>query len=247
MTPARRKKEIVIAAVAAAIVLLIVFASPQLRLWRARQLAFRRISDIPPREKATLDCVLAAEVKAIGRSSTGGETVAHRAGGYELSLPAEEYRPLTDANNGFESDRLQVRLLSIAPRAPRLSPETGPTDDGVRAWLSETDPYDVVVEAFNATPAGIRTQTTRAGLQKHLYLLLLKSLYQPIGSEKLFLRFRTGERKGILAGDLTSDFIIVLVYLPETKEFAELLIAGKPGCEMDNVYRCLGQMEARRK
>jgi hypothetical protein len=247
MTPAQRKREIVIAAVVAAAVLLIVLAAPHLRLWHARRLAFASVSNIPARDKATLDCVLAAEVKVIGGPSTGGRTVAHSAGGYELSLPAAEYQPATDANDVFESDKLRVRLLSVAPRSAEFNRETAPTDDDVRTWLSEADPYDVLVEAFNATPAGIRTQTTRTGLQKHLYLLLVKSLYQPIGSEKLFLRFRADERRGILAGDLTSEFMIVLVYLPETKEFAEALIAGKAGSRMDDVYRCLGQMNIRRK
>lgn len=247
MTPARRRKETVVAVLCAAIALLIVFGAPWVSLWWSKQEAWRRFSNLSAGAKAALSCTLAPGVKTIASVPKEGKSVTCTAGGYSFSLPAEEYRRADDANNAFDSDKLQVRLLSISSRTQELNEEVRPTRESVRTWYRQTDPYEILVASYSATPAGVRTQTTRAGFQKHQLLLLLKSVRPLIGSEKLFTRFQTDTRKGILAGDLTSEMVLVLIYLPETKEFAELVITGKARCTMEDVTRCIGQAKIRKE
>jgi len=245
MTPARRRKETVLAVVVALGVLLIVFGWPFATVWHAKRQAWERIANIPPRDKATLNCALAGKTLEIPAAPASARETIYSIGDYEFRLPAGAYRKADFSNDAIESDKLQVRFLSVQPRITEFSPAAQPTDESLRRWFQNTDPYDVLVAAFNATPAGIRKQTTHAGLQEHLYLLLLKSAHQPIGSERLFLQFRANGRRGILAGDLSCEMIIVLLYLGETKEFAELLISGKEGSRMSDVYGCLGQLMVR--
>lgn len=243
----RKRTELLLAVLVAAVVILIVLGAPQASLWLAKQEAWRKIASIPSRQKATLDNVLAPEVKQVPVVLIEGDSLAYALGAYEFLFPADEYARLADANDGgVESDRLEVRFLSLAPRSSDFSETAGAADASIRDWLRRTDPYDLLVEAFNATPTGIREQDSHAGLQKHLYLLLLKSVHQPIGSETLFLQFRAGGYKGFLAGDTTSDLVIVWIYLPDAQLFAELLISPKDRTEMADVYRCLGQLRIRR-
>jgi len=238
------RRYVLIAVVGAAIIALVAVAGPYVSLWYAKRQAWEQIANRPLVHKATLNCVPVREVRRITTPLSGARRISCEVGGYRLSLPDAEFRPAADANDGFEGGKLTVHCAGIAPCLPEFSPQTQPSDESIRAYFRQADPYDLLVEAFRATPAGIRNQDSHVGLRKHLYLLLLKSARQPVGSEKLLECFETDRRKGVLAGDMTSESVIALVYLPETRDLAELVITKRnDDVRMSAVYRFLGLLK----
>jgi len=245
----RRKGLLAVGVVGAGLIALAAAYAGDLSLWYAKRQAWERISNVPPREKATLNVVLLPEVRAVPAPPSRAARVAREIGGYRFTLPAAEFRLPRDPNDpngpgdGFDGAKITIRCTGIVSRTPDFKIEHQPTEESVRQYLRKTDPYDLVVDIFNARPAAIRTQATHADLQKLLYLLLLKSAYQPVGSERLFQQFRTDRRDGILAGDQSCEALVALIYLPETRQFAELVIGNKGEVRMDDVYRCLGLLK----
>jgi hypothetical protein len=98
----------------------------------------------------------------------------------------------------------------------------------------------------SSTPRDIEAATTSAELQKSLYLLLLRTALQTNGAEKLWQRIEVRSRDGFLSGDAESKRVIATIYLPQTKEFAELAILPRDGAAMDDIYNCLGELAIQR-
>jgi len=242
----QRKRLIALIVVGAAAAALAAVYAEDAFLWYRKRQAWSKVSSYPPRERATLNSVLADEVRALATPVSGLQRISCEVNGYRFSFPAAEFRRTADANDGFDGAKVTLRCLGVAPRTADLQAEYQPSSEAVAAYLAQSDPYDLLVEAFRTSPADISMQTTGDGLQKVLYLLFLKSAYQPVGSEKLFERFQANGRKGVLAGDHTCETLVVLLYLPETREFAELVIGNKGLADMAPVYRCLGLLTVRR-
>ena len=233
---------ILIAVFAGLLVLVGVVSWPDFRLWNARRQAMEKYEQMPASDRAALSVVLGPYVKRIVSPAREADQVSCTVEGYRFSLPAGEYRRLADAKGRFESDKLTLACLGPCRLTPESQPAKQAAGDGVKAYFDRADPYDVLVAALNATPGGIRRQDSHEGLRKHLLLLLLKAELLPEGADRLFLRFQTDRRKGILAGDTTLKRICVNVYLPETGQFANLAIFPKDAADMEDVYRCLGQL-----
>ena len=51
---------------------------------------------------------------------------------------------------------------------------------------------------------------------------------------------------GFLAGDEMCKAVIATIYLPRTKQFAELAIEPHDGATMDDVYNCLAALDIQR-
>jgi hypothetical protein len=121
-----------------------------------------------------------------------------------------------------------------------------PANAEVARYFRETDPYQILVDAFSVTPAGLEAAGSHAELQKHLYLMVLKSALETIGSDKRWERFEVGGQKGILSGDTKSTCVIVDIYCPQTRQFAALALFPHDGATMDDVYECLAQIRIER-
>jgi hypothetical protein len=150
-------------------------------------------------------------------------------------------------NQRFETDKVIVGCLGVLPltkwfRDAATSKEaaTGSYEKYCE-YFKSTDPFQILVDAFNATPDGIQAQETIDSLQRHLTLLLFKSKLQPIGSDKLWMRFETARYKGIIAGDTSLGRILVTLYLPGTEDSADLVVFPKSGAKMDDVYQTIAE------
>jgi len=221
---------------------------PDLTFRYAKAQAMAKLS---ANDLAAIRCVLSAEVKRVPAAEVPGDRVSRVRDGWRFSLPAGDFRPSDDPNqpNVLESDRLAVHILGACSRTPQLKPQYRPTNDEALRYCRQTDPYQLLCDAFTMTPAGLEAAETHAELQKALHLLLLRSIVRPIGLEKQWLRLAVGGRRGFLAGDETCEPILVWLYLPETREFADVALHPKDGAaaDMEDVYRCLGQLKIQRE
>ena len=53
-------------------------------------------------------------------------------------------------------------------------------------------------------------------------------------------------RRGFLSGDEKSKNVIATLYLPQTRQFAEIAIEPRSGATMDDIYNCLGELAIQR-
>jgi hypothetical protein len=226
-------------------------AWPKVSFWLAKRQAVQSIGSIAAADQTVMRCVLAAEVKVIPPATPAGKVIHWTGDGYRIALPAEEFRRPDDGNSGdlakvFVGRKVTVRVQGVGPKTASFAAGMAPTSQEVARFFRETDPYEIVVSAFNATPADVLDATDSASLQKGLYLLLMKSVLQTIGSQKLWQRIECGGCKGILSGDTSCIAVVVDLYCPRTKEFATLTIKPGEGASMDDVYRCIGQIRIER-
>ena len=217
---------------------------PHATLWYARRDALARIAEMPRGDRARMNLVLATGVKKVPPAPATGKRIAHGADGWRFSLPAAEYRRHEDPNRplALVGETLSVNIGGVWTQTPKFRPDMAPTNAQVQAYVRDTEPYDILADAFTTTAATVRAARSHAELQKALYLLLMRSILQPTGSDKQWLRIELAGRRGFLAGDETSRAILVSVYLPETTQFAEIAIAPQEGATMADVWRCLGQL-----
>jgi hypothetical protein len=73
--------------------------------------------------------------------------------------------------------------------------------------------------------------------------LLIKAQLMPIGADKHWERIDTRKREGIIAGDTTMRGILVTLYLPEGREFADILIRPKDAANMADVYSAVAKLD----
>jgi hypothetical protein len=222
-------------------------ALPRATLWYAKRVALRPYEKMQPSELAALNCVLAGDVKTIPPAAPGGRTVQWAGDGYRIQLPADEFRPKTDPNepnadHTFVGRKLKVRMLGVSAKTPSFKPGMTPKNAEVTRYFRQADPYQVLVDAFSVRPADLAAADSHATLQKNLYLILLKTVLQTIGSDKRWERFEVAQRKGILSGDAASGRVLVDIYCPETKELAALVLFPSAGATMDDVYHCIAQI-----
>ncbi len=244
----RRRVKVVLLVAGAAAILAVLYVWPSVSLSYAKSRAMAKLSKIPPNDRASIHCVLGPDVRQVPTVEVPGPSVRCAAGGWCFRLPASEYRGGADPNrpNVLESDRLAAHFVGVGAKTPRFKQGHAPSIDEVHRYYEQTDPYQVLCDAFATTPADVEAAGTHAELQKTLYLLLLRSVFQPLGSEKQWLRIEVGGRRGFLAGDATCKLVRICLYLPETRQFADFAIAPADGAGMDEVYRCLGQLRIER-
>ncbi|MFW6153652.1 MAG: hypothetical protein ACOC95_00360 [Planctomycetota bacterium] len=236
-------KRAVIAVVTLGIVLvvLVLVAWPSMALWRAKRQAMAQYAG--SQDYALLNTVPADEVRHLEADPSEGERVSTTLESYRYSLPADAYILLPQKSTyvDFESDVLKVRILGTGPLTSEFRKRPmAPTE--VTDYFTKTDPWQIVVDAFNARPDDISRQKTQAALDKHRLLLLLKATLAPIGMDTHWENVDTGRYRGNVAGDTSLGGITVMLYLPETQDFANIVLFPTDGATMTDVYDALANL-----
>jgi len=230
----------------AAIALAVWLAWSPVLLWFAKREAIKKYANM--QDTDALNMTLSSKVRFIRPGDSEGQRVTTRVDGYDFSLPSAEFQILPVEGRGkridFHSAKLRVWCVGVLPLVGEIAKGIV-GNSAFSRYFAETDPFVVLVDAFNARPKDIAEQATFDDLKKHLALLLIKAALIPIGSEKLWERIDTGKRQGILAGDTSQRFILVMMYLPECKQSAEFVVFPKGDAHMDDVYRAIGELRIR--
>jgi len=211
-------------------------------LWLAKRGAAKKYADMQDAE--TLNVALAPDVRQINDKAGSGEQerTAAVVDGYRFSFPAAKYQRLPGQYVDFDSGKLTVRCLGVLDLTGEFA-KAATDDSAVGQYLAKTDPFHILVDAFNARPKDIEQQASFETLKKHLALLLIKAVLMPVGADKHWERFDTGKCPGIIAGDTSMRGIMVTVYLPEHRKFADILIQPKDGATMADVYAAIAELE----
>lgn len=221
---------------------------PRLSFWHRKQQAFEKLGGLDTSTRNGMLAKLSAETRHIPTVEGQGEVVTVRMGGWAFSLPAVRYRFGDDANENLRlaADKLNVVFDGVRSKKPDFTAHMAPSNPQVIKYFRHVDPYQMLLDAYNATPRNIQAATTPAELQKSLYLLLLRTALQPNGAEKLWQRLEVRGHRGFLSGDANSTSVIAAIYLPQTKQFAELALEPHDGATMDDIYNCLGELDIQR-
>jgi hypothetical protein len=211
-------------------------------LWLAKRDAATKYADMQDAE--TLNVALAPNVRQINDMAGAGEQerIAAVVDGYRFSFPAAKYQRLPGQYVDFDSGKLTVRCLGVLDLTGEFA-KAATDDSAVGQYLAKTDSFQILVDAFNARPKDIEQQASIEALNKHLALLLIKTVLMPIGADKHWERFDTDKHPGIIAGDTSMRGIMVTVYLPEQRKFADILIRPKDGATMADVYAAIAELE----
>ena len=241
-----RVKRLSLAAIAVVLLLLLViWVFPQLSLWLAKRSALATFSEQSQKELGAT--VLSPQVKIIPPATAEAQVVWQDADGYRFSLPASRYKLIPSGDGKmFAADKLSARCFGAAPCNIIFS-KSSPDSESYNTLFGNENPYDVLVDTFNATPAGIQAQPDKRSLSRHLRLLFYKAQLAQVGCDKLWMKFETGKYKGIITGDTSCKAILVTLYLPDTKEFADLAIFPGKGATMDDVWRTLSELQVEKK
>ena len=220
---------------------------PHVAFWVSKQRAYNNLARLDTSQRIGWQATLATDVRHIPIAGPG-ESIAVRVNGWVFTLSKDRYHPSADANetNLLEADNLAVRFDGVRSKSPEFRGEYSPTNKGVVKYFREVDPYQLLLDAFNSTPRDIEAASTPEELQKALYLLLVRTALQPAGAERLWQRIEVRGRAGFLSGDETCKAVIATIYLPQTRQFAELAIEPRNGATMDDVYNCLATLDIQR-
>ena len=224
------------------------FGGGRLSLRRAKAQALATLSHLADAQDAAIHRVPSEAVRRVEGVAVTGERAACTIGGWRLALPASEYRLSDDPNEPhvLVARRLDVHFAGPWQARPAFHTGAAPSSNEVLRYFDRTSSYRLTCDAFATTLADVRAAETHEQLQKALYLLLLRSALEPVGSSKQWLRIEVAGRRGFLAGAETSRLIHVSLYLDEADLFAGIGIAPLDGATMHDVYRCLAQLEIRK-
>ncbi len=229
-----------IAAIAAALLL-----GPRIILWRARANAREQIAALDERGRRALAATPEADILALPAPNQPEDVHTCRRPAFRYTLPRGMFRRLPEEPNrpdqpAFATERLRLMLLGEVAMSPKFRPEYRPTHDDLARWLREADPYDLLSAAFAATPEDVEAAEDGKAIQKALYLLMIKSLLMPRSAEDRWQRIEGGGRRGFLAGDANSEVLIADFYLPETRQFAGVVVHPGPEADMADIAGALG-------
>lgn len=221
---------------------------PRVSFWHRKQQAFEKLGGLDASLRMGMLAKLSAETRHIPAAEDQGEAVTIHLNGWVFSLPAARYRFGDDANQNLrlEADKLDVVFDGVRSKSPDFRAEFAPSNPQVVKYFREVDPCRMLLDAYSSTPRDIEAAATPAELQKSLYLLLLRTALQPNGADRLWQRIEVRGRLGFLSGDAESKAVIATLYLPQTKQFAELALEPRQGATMDDIYNCLGELAIQR-
>jgi len=221
---------------------------PRLAFWYSKRQVFKNLGGLDASQRTAMRARLSAEIRSIPAIENRGEAVTVGLGGWAFSLPAARYRFGEDANQNMrlEADKLDVVFDGVRSKTPDFRAEIAPSNPRVVKYFREVDPCRMLLDAYTCTPGDIENAATPAELQKALYLLLLRTALQTNGAEKLWQRIEVRGRAGFLSGDANSANVIATIYLPQTRQFAELALEPRDGATMDDIYTCLGELAIHR-
>ena len=215
-------------------------------LWFAKNYAAKKYANMDMQDAELFNAVLASGIRRIqaevSGDTSGQERLAPVVDGYRFSFPAEKYKQLTGDYVDFDSEKLTIRCLGVLPLTEGFA-QAATDDSPTGQYLAKTDPFLILVDVYNARPKDIERQSNFDDLNKHLTLLLIKSVMVPHGADKHWERIDTGRREGIIVGDTSTQYIIVDLYLPEIREFAHIVIWPKNTATMPDVYSAIAELE----
>ncbi|MCD6303909.1 MAG: hypothetical protein J7M21_02985 [Planctomycetes bacterium] len=240
----RWKVKAVLVAVGVIVIAAGLLVWPKVSFWYARRQVLASLERLDPNSRAFLNFTLAAEEKVLPQAPPGPVRVSRAVGKWLYSLPADRWHLAAEPNrpNVMAGPKLRVCPIGAWDINLEFKPRFAPSRESVRNWLRSSDPYELLTEAYRTTPGDVEAAADLEQLQRKLYLLLLRSILQPVGSNKLWMRFRSGARRGFVAGDTTCRGILASFYLPRTRQFAEVLIIPAADANMADVWQCLTEV-----
>lgn len=246
MKASMRKPIVVVLSICVLLACVVLVGWPHVRLWMAKREAMKPYEKLSQEEQAALNCTVLPQIRKIACKETWTEGVSCVRDGYRFSLPSAQYTRQPGPNDRFEAAKIVVGYLG----ATSLTSEIAKANDQnaqVDSYFNGTDPFQILVDAFNATPKGIEDQQTLGDLRKHLSLLLIKSVLQPVGADKSWEVCEAGRHKLIIAGDTSMRGVSVMMYLPETKMSANIVVWPKAGAQMEDVYQAISDLRLERQ
>lgn len=215
-------------------------------LWYAKRQAMQKFAHNS--DTQILNIALAPEVRQIKPVEMTDELrVSVDKQGYRWQLPAAQFQAIINEDHWkFDSPKMTVFCSGTMDLKGMLikAPKGNTTFD---QYIAQINPYQMLVDIFNSRPMDIPQQASMGDLQKHLYLLLIKSELMSMGSDKNWEQIDTGHFKGIIAGNTSSRGVFVDLYLPDKKVFAHMFISPKPGVTpavtMEEIYQVLAEIQ----
>ncbi len=224
-------------------------------LWFAKHQVLKNYEHIPTEDLALLNnCVLSAQTKIIPPVEYAPDRISCELDGYHFSFPAAKYTHVETTSKRYAADKmyatekLGVWCIGISPFVSEFTkPFKGKiaSNEGIGGYFRSTDPYQILVDTFNATPKAVDDQKTISNLEKHVVLLTLKTALLKIGSDQLLMKFESDKGKGIISGDVSIGHSSVLLYLPETRDIVEFEMyrkRGAPKPQMEDVYQAIAEL-----
>lgn len=178
------------------------------------------------------------DVRKIEPAAIIGLRVSAEKDGYRVTLPALTYRRGPGPNIDFLSKRLHVRYLGSAGIQMNLKDVPDAPD-----YFKETDPFQIVVDAFRTRPMDVRDAASAAEVRRHYMLLMLKATLMPTGADTHWEEFQRDELRGHIAGDTSLEGISVEIYVPQTQELVMLLLGPQKGASMKDVHCAIAELQ----
>jgi hypothetical protein len=170
---------------------------PGVVLYMAKAAATREFADEYANSRAVLNAV--PRSKKLGLANNYTNTVWLNVGGCPVGFPAEFYTPDTNPK------RKNVVLHHAHYRVLVLPGDDAKEFGEVMQSLNETNLYELVLKAFNATEKDILKQRSMSALEKHVNLLKLKEMMSCLGFEHSCIQFDRGDLKGFIIGNPACD------------------------------------------
>ncbi len=245
MKSGTRKFKVLLLTAGAIVIAITAVLWPRVAFWNSKQQAFSTLMRLDASQRMGWQAKLAPDVRHIPPAGDQGESITVRMNGWVFKLPKDRYFPADDANqtNLLEAENLAVKFDGVRSNSPDFAAGLSPSNEEVVKYFRQIDPYQMLMDAYDTTPKDIEDAQTPEDLQKALYLLLIRTALQTSGAEKLWQRIEVRGRPGFLSGDETCKSVIASIYLPQTKQFAELAIEPREGATMDDIYNCLGELD----
>lgn len=237
-------------------------------LWYAKRQAMSTYAGY--HNAGLLEVIPVPEVRQLRPATPeGSPRITRVIGQYQFSLPAAHFTLEANGREGFDSPNMLVQrmggaimMIDFAGHARSASATNatytanpGHQDDSYNAFVSskydpaiiryftQTDPFEILMAVYNARPMGAGDATTLEELNKHFLLILFKTMLMPERANHHWEQFDNGSLRGFIVGD-TSDVILnVIVYLPDHRQFFEILLRPKPSSTMDDVYATLAELQ----
>jgi hypothetical protein len=184
-------------------------------------------------------------VRNIAPVEAGAEMQAATVNGWTFSMPRSNFvlASNTEGADTFTGQKLTVKIDGVRSKQPEFKAGFAPSNPQVIKYFSEVDPYQLLVDAFSSSLADVEKAATPAELQKSLYMLLLNSALQSHGAQKLWQQIKVKGRDGFLSGDESCAILVATIYLPQTRQFAEIIITPRGSTTMEEIYGCLASLD----
>ena len=116
--------------------------------------------------------------------------------------------------------------------------------DPVMRPLNETNFYNFVLDAYNATETDISKQRNIKELMRLLVLIKVKCMMTPLGFQDSCIQFDRANFKGFIVGDPTRQKnVVVSIYLEEKKQFFDLGVIQKTRLHVSDIEEIVSLLQ----